>query len=69
MVGERYIAIKYPFAHGNIVTEVRIIIAAGAAWLVPVMFRIKGGNQFNVEQLIGIGRIAIVVVYILLVFI
>ena len=30
--GERYLAIKHPFAYDNLVSEVRIIIASGLAW-------------------------------------
>ena len=32
MGGERYLAIKHPFAYDNLVSEVRIIIASGLAW-------------------------------------
>ena len=30
--GERYLAIKHPFAYENLVTELRIIIGSGLAW-------------------------------------
>ncbi|XP_078385075.1 beta-1 adrenergic receptor-like [Oculina patagonica] len=37
MSAERYVAIKHPFAHENLVTEVRIIIASGLAWSVAII--------------------------------
>ena len=43
MSGERYLAIKHPFAYENgLVTEVRIIMASGLAWMCAVIiFGIK----------------------------
>ena len=37
MSGERYFAIKHPFAYETRVTEVRIILAAGLAWLAAIV--------------------------------
>ena len=36
ITGERYLAIKHPFAHENQVTEVRIMIASGLAWAAAI---------------------------------
>ena len=38
ITAERYVAIKHTFTHENLVTEVRIIVASGVAWVVAIMF-------------------------------
>ena len=50
---ERYIAIKHTFAHENLVTEVRIIIASGLMWaaaIIPPMEDFWSANIRNVTK-------------------
>ena len=55
--GERYIAIKHSFAYESLVTEVRIIVASGLAWVVAIVLPIAvedfwPGNIQNVLMLV-----------------
>ena len=38
--GERYLAMKHPFAYSTIVTEARLLIASALAWLLSVILQI-----------------------------
>jgi len=38
--GERYLAMKHPFAHTTIVTEARLLIASAFAWFLSVILQI-----------------------------
>ena len=39
--GERYLAIKHPFAYDNLVTEVRVIIASCLAWAAVIILPLE----------------------------
>ena len=58
MSGERYIAIKHPFAYDSLVTEVRIVIGAGLAWISAIILLVASGftdiNNFSLEKSITI---------------
>ena len=38
--GERYVAMRHPFAHFNLVTEARLLVASVLAWLLSIIFHI-----------------------------
>ena len=38
--GERYVAMRHPFAHFNLVTEARLLVASVLAWLLSIFFHI-----------------------------
>ena len=37
--GERFLALKYPFVHTNIVTASRLLFSSALAWLLPIILR------------------------------
>ena len=47
--GERYLAIKHSFAYGNLVTEVRIIIASGLAWAAAIFLPLEDFWPTNIQ--------------------
>ena len=38
--GERYVAMRHPFAHFNLVTEARLLVTSVLAWLLSIIFHI-----------------------------
>ena len=38
--GERYVAMRHPFAHFNLVTEARLLVASVLAWVLSIIFHI-----------------------------
>ena len=38
--GERYVAMRHPFAHFNLVTEGRLLVASALAWLLSIIVHI-----------------------------
>ena len=38
--GERYLAMKHPFTYTTMVTEARLLVASGLAWLLPIILQI-----------------------------
>ena len=51
--GERYLAMKHPFAYTTIVTDVRLLIASALVWLLPVILQIPLAVNRTVFLFIG----------------
>ena len=64
MTAERYIAIKHPFAYENQVTEVRLMVASGVAWVAGIVlpFHLTGNTNETFELKLEVSIILYILV-------